>query len=634
METLPPISKYRVRRKYYVYDFAFIVTITLCFIFYYQQRKRIYFSELLANESNKVAEETSFLVSNLERVIHDVHFLSQMDNVNNLLQGRIDECSGLVRIYESYMRNYYGVEQVRLLDVQGNEIFRLNNTAAGGYVVPENELQNKRDRYYFKETIRLTSRDAYISNIDLNIEKGIVERPYLPVIRVSVPIFDSNEEVLGVLAVNYSASVFLRQLKNQKLYFFNGTQNLVAGLKENGEWGFYISDDKLGKEVRDFSDFLYTNASGYSKEDDNITAYRIIDPEAFHHDETSERIVMKSAWIVASVLRDYSLRHPFVDLRRILIVSYLILLFATVVITEILARISFKNDSTKLALELSDKKFKAIAQSSPGIIFQWFETYDGKQNGFSYFSYISKRIEGVLGIKPHDLIENFNLLRIYNEDRKVLLEKLIHSRKSLNDLRCEVRLYDLDSVLRWYRIVACVQETTDRYLFNGVMVDITEEKDIEAERLRNQKETEDQTVGWWFRLSGASLTGDIFSLIGYNVNVEGTQSEIDGFPISVEAACGGLQLLQVLMSGGIALHLIFYPKSKLFWIMLLILPLLAWISNTIRIVVILAWGVAFGAEAAAGIFHTWGAMLVLLIMLLLYLLIAKIINQIALKFIK
>jgi len=138
-----------------------------------------------------------------------------------------------------------------------------------------------------------------------------------------------------------------------------------------------------------------------------------------------------------------------------------------------------------------------------------------------------------------------------------------------------------------------------------------------------------QTIGWWFRLSGAFLTGQLFSFLGYDVAVEGTQLSIGGFPMSVEAACGGLQLLQVLMSGGIALNLICYPKSRLFWPMLLILPLLAWISNTVRIVVISAWGLAFGSEAAAGIFHTWGAMVVLLAMVLLYLITAKILNQLS-----
>jgi exosortase/archaeosortase family protein len=126
------------------------------------------------------------------------------------------------------------------------------------------------------------------------------------------------------------------------------------------------------------------------------------------------------------------------------------------------------------------------------------------------------------------------------------------------------------------------------------------------------------TLSWWFRLSGAWLTGAVFDVVGMDVLVRGTQLEIDGLPISVEAACGGLQVLQVLISGGIALTLLKFPSERLFWVMLALLPLVAWIANTARIILISGWGLVFGAESAAGAFHTWGAILVVALMLGLY----------------
>ncbi|MGZ0709548.1 archaeosortase/exosortase family protein [Coraliomargarita sp. W4R53] len=126
------------------------------------------------------------------------------------------------------------------------------------------------------------------------------------------------------------------------------------------------------------------------------------------------------------------------------------------------------------------------------------------------------------------------------------------------------------------------------------------------------------TLSWWFRLSGAALTGAFFDLFGKNVMVRGTMLEIDGLPISVEAACGGLQLLQVLLSGGVALTFLRFPQRSLFWAMLALLPILAWIANTARIMIISGWGLAFGAERAAGAFHTWGALLIFALLLGLY----------------
>ena len=138
---------------------------------------------------------------------------------------------------------------------------------------------------------------------------------------------------------------------------------------------------------------------------------------------------------------------------------------------------------------------------------------------------------------------------------------------------------------------------------------------------------EGQQVGWYFRLTGAELTVWLYDFLGYKVTGEGTLLEIEGLPISVETACGGLNLLQVLLSGGIALTLIRFPKESSFWYILALLPVLAWFANTVRIIVISAWGLNFGAEAAAGAFHTWGALIVVLSMLGAYVVCARLFSK-------
>ena len=133
-------------------------------------------------------------------------------------------------------------------------------------------------------------------------------------------------------------------------------------------------------------------------------------------------------------------------------------------------------------------------------------------------------------------------------------------------------------------------------------------------------------LSWWFRLSGASVTGQLFDILGMDVVVRGTLLEIDGLPISIEAACGGMQLLQVLLSGGVALTLLRFPQHSLFWVMLAFLPILAWVANTTRIILISAWGLVFGAERAAGAFHTLGALLVVGLLFGLYQCLAQVLQ--------
>ena len=54
------------------------------------------------------------------------------------------------------------------------------------------------ERYYFKETMKLEKDDLFISRIDLNIENGQIEEPFIPIIRFSSPIFCENGNKKGM----------------------------------------------------------------------------------------------------------------------------------------------------------------------------------------------------------------------------------------------------------------------------------------------------------------------------------------------------------------------------------------------------------------------------------------------------
>jgi exosortase/archaeosortase family protein len=124
-------------------------------------------------------------------------------------------------------------------------------------------------------------------------------------------------------------------------------------------------------------------------------------------------------------------------------------------------------------------------------------------------------------------------------------------------------------------------------------------------------------IGWWFRLSGSIVSEWVFSALGYPVFREGTNLLVGGLPVSVEAACAGLGLLQSLLVTGLLVLLILFPRGKSFWFLLPGIPLLAWMANTFRILLVTAVAMSQGVEFAQGVFHTWGGLLALLLMVLL-----------------
>ncbi|MBX3748945.1 MAG: exosortase/archaeosortase family protein [Opitutaceae bacterium] len=123
-----------------------------------------------------------------------------------------------------------------------------------------------------------------------------------------------------------------------------------------------------------------------------------------------------------------------------------------------------------------------------------------------------------------------------------------------------------------------------------------------------------QSIGWWFRYSGAAATELFFRLTGLAVDREGTFLLVQGQPLSVDPACAGLNVLQAMLLAGVVLAQLKLTPVRWYWTGLALLVPLAWLANTVRIVTLGVAGVTFGADAARGWFHHWGGWTVLCLM--------------------
>jgi exosortase/archaeosortase family protein len=123
-----------------------------------------------------------------------------------------------------------------------------------------------------------------------------------------------------------------------------------------------------------------------------------------------------------------------------------------------------------------------------------------------------------------------------------------------------------------------------------------------------------QPVGWWFRLSSAITVANLFSALDFSVTRTGVELLVQGLPISVDAACSGLKALQSLLIAGAVLTFVMKGTHRSYWINLLLLFPLAWISNTCRILAICIAAMTWGSNFAMGAFHAWGGLAVLVFM--------------------
>ncbi len=116
-----------------------------------------------------------------------------------------------------------------------------------------------------------------------------------------------------------------------------------------------------------------------------------------------------------------------------------------------------------------------------------------------------------------------------------------------------------------------------------------------------------------FRLSAAQFSESIFSFIGFAVERSGTNLWIQGLPVTVNEACSGLGVLQAAMIAGVVLLEALVSKNNHFWMQVPLLIVAAWTANALRVIVISIAALTWGTEFAAGPFHTWGGMGVLLV---------------------
>ena len=104
-----------------------------------------------------------------------------------------------------------------------------------------------------------------------------------------------------------------------------------------------------------------------------------------------------------------------------------------------------------------------------------------------------------------------------------------------------------------------------------------------------------QPIGWAFRISGAWVAALFFQVTGFEVDREGVYLVVEGAPIVVDAACSGLNALQSMCVAGSLIAFWTFQPSRAFWCAVAVLPLFAWVANTLRIGMI---GVASRARMA------------------------------------
>ncbi|MET0013402.1 MAG: PAS domain S-box protein [Sedimenticola sp.] len=235
----------RVREFLFVFlPFAAILTVGGIAHYY-----SVYRTELVTTETREILNvglARSALNNDLVAVISDLTFLSDyfqtqaFDPIGGLNK---TDVTALLLGFSKQKQLY---DQIRFLDMEGQEIIRINFQGGESRAVAADALQNKADRYYFRESIDLDQGALYISPLDLNMEQGQLEEPYKPVMRFATPVFSRDGTKQGILVLNYLGQRLLGSFKRASANIANHVHLLNAkgywlhSPRDDDAWGFML----------------------------------------------------------------------------------------------------------------------------------------------------------------------------------------------------------------------------------------------------------------------------------------------------------------------------------------------------------------------------------------------------------
>ena len=312
-------------------------------------------------EADLLDVEKTIIANKVDALITDLFYISDSFSLNNIDDGNYSAIVDRWLVFSDSKRIY---DQIRFIDTFGNEVIRVNFSEEGSYATQQEDLQNKRDRYYFINTISLQKNQINISKLDLNMENGRIETPIKPMLRFSTPVYGHNGTLEGIVVINYMAEDMLVQVREvaltgrAQLFLLNAQGYwLYNSADRDKEWTFMYSDRENISFAAEFAaewNQILQHDSGVLETDHGIFNYSVMLPEfdsTIHEDY--EIYTDEVQWVLisyippASNLSQYYDKNVFVLLQSIGQKNYLVyvlLLGLSILLSVLITKNKMKND--------------------------------------------------------------------------------------------------------------------------------------------------------------------------------------------------------------------------------------------------------------------------------------------------
>lgn len=211
-------------------------------------------SEIASTERREVEVKKELFINHISSIRADLIILSQQHELQLIFDPTSSQeilkksRAALAQEYLVASQQKKQYNEIRLVDITGQEIVRVHFDLGKANIIPDAQLQNHSHRYWFKDTLVLKKGEVFISPLDLKINSGKIEQPLKPIIRFGTPVFDSQGRKRGMLVLSYLGEILLQKLSPQhslsfgNLMLLNSQGYWLKGIKAEDEWGFMYDD--------------------------------------------------------------------------------------------------------------------------------------------------------------------------------------------------------------------------------------------------------------------------------------------------------------------------------------------------------------------------------------------------------
>lgn len=451
------------------------------------------------NEVKNVEIQKQVAVDHFKVARSELNILAAQNELKDFLENNESNIplaeaakKGIAQEYLTLATQVRDLDQIRFLDINGQEIVRVNFNDGQPKIVEETSLQNQSSRYWFQEAIKLRRGEIFVSPLDLNIDNGKLTIPYKPMIRFATPVFDRQGQNRGIVVLNHLGKDIIDHLENSTaigtILLVNNQGYWLKGRTPEEEWGFMIperSDRNFATEFPQAWQQISSTQSGKFFTAEGLFIFQTLSPQLVSQNESRNLLasVQKSVvltpdiideWKIISFVPNSLLDQRLAPARNRSLLLYLSLLGLGGIGAYSISLGQVKRRTAEAELRRSESRYQKLAGNIPGMIYQ----FTLRPDGWSGFTYTSQGCHDIYGLEPAEVVaqSQFVIARTHPQDVSSLQKAIATSAQTLENFIWSGRIIN-PTETKWVRALSHPeQQANGDIVWDGILIDITEIK--------------------------------------------------------------------------------------------------------------------------------------------------------------